>query len=139
METTATAVPSSPAASNIETLSPILENEATASSKEIIGAIEELPEEIRFLHECTDENFSLGLRTFEKMRDPYETPSTNERSIIDYGHATVDSETRTQQLEQRKINLLAKLHEQKLRKEEEELIVECDRRMSVIGYGFLIC
>ena len=100
METTATAVPSSPAASNIETLSPILENEATASSNEIIGAIEGLPEEIRFLHECTDENFSLGMRTFDKMRDPYETPSTNERSIIDYGHATVDSETRTQQLEQ---------------------------------------
>ena len=34
---------------------------------------------------------------------------------------------RTQQLEQRKISLLAKLHEQKLRKEEEDLILECDR------------
>ena len=125
---TATAGPSTPVISNNETLSPILENEATASSNdEIIGAIEELPEEIRFLHECTDENFSLGIRTFDKTRGPYETPSTSDRSITDYGHATADSEMRHQQLEQRKINLLAKLHEQKLRKEEEDIMIECDR------------
>ena len=109
-------------------MSPIIEIEATASSNDaVIGAVEELPEEIRFLHECTDDNFSLGIRTFDKMRGAYETPSTNDRSLTDYGHATADSEMRHQQLEQRKNNLLAKLHEQKLRKDEEDLIIECDR------------
>ena len=85
-DATATAGPSTPANSNNESLSPILENEATASSNgAVIGEIEEIPEEIRFLHECTDDNFTLGIRTFEKMRGAYETPSTNDRSPTDYG------------------------------------------------------
>ena len=122
--------PFTPANSNNESLSPILVNEATASSNGAVnGAADELPAEIRFLHECTDDNFTLGIRPFEKMRGVYETPSTNnnDRSPTDYGHATVDSEMRHQQLEQRKINLPAKLHEQKLRKDEEDLIIEFDR------------
>ena len=79
---------------NNESVSPI-RNEATADSA--IGnnrADDETPPEIRFLHECTNDNFVLGTRPFENMRDNYETPSANAdgRSPTDYGHATVDSE-----------------------------------------------
>ena len=78
--------PFTPANSNNESLSPILVNEATASSNGAVnGAADELQAEIRFLHECTDDNFTLGIRPFEKMRGAYETPSTNDRSPTDYG------------------------------------------------------
>ena len=93
-EATATAGPFTLPHSNNEAVSPI-RNEATANPA--IGnnrADDETPPEIRFLHECTDDNFVLGTRPFEN----YETPSANadERSPTDYGHATADSEMKQQ-------------------------------------------
>ena len=121
-EATATAGHMTLTHSNNEALSPI-RTEATAIPA--IGdnrADDQTPPEIRFLHECTDDNFLLGTRPFES----YETPSANtdDRSPTDYGHATADSELKLQLLEKKKQDLLTKLNEQRIRKNIEILIEE---------------
>ena len=84
---------------------------------------DETPPEIRFLRQHDD---SYQLRTQHADLNSFETPSSNEpaEQYINYGHATLDSESRQELLKEKKRALLAKLAEQANLKKEKDLILE---------------
>ena len=103
------------------------ENFGNVETSPILGVSdntdEGTPPKIRFLRRHDD---SYQLRTKQTEINSFETPSGNDPTEIyaNYGHATMDSESRQKVLREKKRILMEKLTEQANLKKENDLLLE---------------